>query len=126
MFTNTGYPRKDVPNQGVSMPNPVVHFEIVGKDGAKLQQFYRDAFDWAIDADNPMAYGLVDAQGDGIGGGVGQAMGPEPYVTLYIQVDDMRAGLDRVKSLGGEIVVDITTIPGMVTFAHFPVFDGEC
>ena len=101
------------------MPNPVVHFEIVGKDGAALQQFYRDAFDWAISADNPMAYGLVTAQGEGIGGGVGAAMGPEPYVTVYIQVDDMRSALDRVKSHGGEVIVDITTIPGMVTFAHF-------
>ena len=107
------------------MPNPVVHFEIVGRDGARLQQFYRDAFDWVIDADNPMAYGLVEAQGDGIGGGVGQAMGPEPYATVYIQVDDMRSVLDQVESLGGEIVVDITTIPGMVTFAHFRDPEGN-
>lgn len=30
------------------MPNPVIHFEIRGRDPARLQQFYRDAFEWEI------------------------------------------------------------------------------
>ena len=42
------------------MPNPVVHFEVIGKDGAKLQRFYADAFGWKIDAGNPMNYGMPD------------------------------------------------------------------
>ena len=32
------------------MANPVVHFEIMGKDGAALQKFYADLFGWTIDA----------------------------------------------------------------------------
>jgi predicted enzyme related to lactoylglutathione lyase len=28
------------------MGNPVVHFEVVGKDAQALQSFYKDAFDW--------------------------------------------------------------------------------
>ena len=28
------------------MANPVVHFEITGKDGKKLQDFYSSAFGW--------------------------------------------------------------------------------
>jgi len=28
------------------MSNPVVHFEVVGKDGSKLQKFYGDLFGW--------------------------------------------------------------------------------
>jgi hypothetical protein len=31
---------------------PVVHFEITGKDGKRLQEFYTKLFDWHIDADN--------------------------------------------------------------------------
>ncbi len=50
------------------MPNPVVHVEIAGSDGAKLQQFYRYAFEWEVDAENPMQYGLVQPQGEGIWG----------------------------------------------------------
>ena len=44
------------------MPNPVVHFEIGGADGVALQQFYAAAFDWNVNAENPMQYGLVEAQ----------------------------------------------------------------
>ena len=43
------------------MPNPVVHFEILGPDAVKTQAFYRDLFGWTINADNPMQYGLVEA-----------------------------------------------------------------
>ena len=52
------------------MPNPVVHFEVVGKDGAKLQQFYSSTFGWTINADNPMNYGMVENDGEGINGGI--------------------------------------------------------
>ena len=45
------------------MPNPVVHFEVMGKDVARLQQFYSDLFGWSIrgsaDFDN---YGTVEDQ----------------------------------------------------------------
>ena len=41
------------------MAQPVVHFEVIGKDGKKLQEFYGKLFDWNVDASNPMSYGLV-------------------------------------------------------------------
>ena len=28
------------------MGNPVVHFEVVGRDAQALESFYKDAFDW--------------------------------------------------------------------------------
>lgn len=98
------------------MPNPVVHFEIKGADKAKLQDFYRNAFGWSVNAENPMGYGMVDAQGEGIGGGVD---GDAPGVTVYIQVDDPAAYLEKVKTLGGKVVMDVTEIPNMVTMAQF-------
>ena len=49
------------------MGNPVVHFEVLGKDGEALQSFYSDLFDWKINADNPMNYGIVDTGGEGPG-----------------------------------------------------------
>jgi hypothetical protein len=36
------------------MGQPVVHFEIVGSDAAKLHGFYSELFGWRINADNPM------------------------------------------------------------------------
>jgi predicted enzyme related to lactoylglutathione lyase len=90
------------------MGQPVVHFEVIGKDGEKLRRYYSELFGWEMDADNPMNYGTVDresnlsAEGIGIGGGVG--VGPEGYdghVTFYVEVPDVEAGLAQAESLGG-------------------------
>jgi predicted enzyme related to lactoylglutathione lyase len=94
--------------QGANMGQPVVHFEIVGQDAKKLQSYYSELFGWQINADNPMGYGIVDreqnvnADGVGIGGGVGGT--PEGYdghVTFYVEVPDVEAALAKAKSLGG-------------------------
>ncbi len=107
------------------MGSPVVHFEINGKDGKKLQEFYGKLFDWKIDASNPMNYGLVDTQsGQGIGGGIGQTDGPN-QVTFYVEVPDPQAALSRVEGMGGKTVMPVTEIPGMVTFALFADPEGN-
>ncbi len=99
------------------MPNPVVHFEILGPDGDQLQRFYGEMFGWTINADNPMSYGLVDTDGGGINGGIGQA--EVPLATIYIEVDDPAQYLEKVVAAGAELVQEVTEIPGMVTFAQF-------
>ncbi len=90
------------------MGRPVVHFEVIGKDGAALQSFYSELFEWKIDASNPMNYGIVSrdenvsADGVGIGGGIAGA--PEGYpghVTFYVEVPDIEAALAKAESLGG-------------------------
>jgi predicted enzyme related to lactoylglutathione lyase len=90
------------------MGQPVVHFEVVGKDPRKLHAYYSELFGWEIDANNPMAYGVVQREGnvnaDGIGIGGGIAGGPEGYeghVTFYVEVPDVEAALARAESLGG-------------------------
>jgi predicted enzyme related to lactoylglutathione lyase len=45
------------------MGQAVVHFEVVGKDGAKLQGYYTEMFGWKMNADNPMNYALVEPAG---------------------------------------------------------------
>ena len=52
------------------MANPVIHFEVHVKDGKKSQNFYKNLFDWHIDANNPIDYGVVDTHSKGINGGV--------------------------------------------------------
>ncbi len=102
------------------MPNPVVHFEIAGPDGKALQRFYADVFDWKINADNPMEYGMVDTgTGEqGIGGGI-SASQTGAQATFYIQVDDPQAYLDKVVAAGGKVAHPVEEIPNMVTFAQF-------
>src|SRR5262245_31442199 len=103
------------------MASPVVHFEILGKNGTKLQDFYRNLFDWKINAENPMKYGLVEAANSkSIGGGIGASQNGAPgMVTVYVQVPDLQTQLDKVESLGGKTIVPPTEVPGYVTFALF-------
>ena len=106
------------------MANPVVHFEITGKDAQKSAKFYSGIFDWKVDANNPMNYGMVDtAAGSGIGGGIAQ--GETPMATFYVQVADPQAYLDKAVSLGGTVVAPVTEVPEMVTFALFSDPDGN-
>lgn len=100
------------------MAQPVVHFEIMGGEKDDLQRFYRELFEWEIDADNPMNYGVVKAAEGGIGGGVGPGDG-ENFVTVYVQVDDLQTALDRAEAGGGKTVMPPTEVPGGPTLAIF-------
>ncbi|MFN2607129.1 MAG: VOC family protein [Acidimicrobiales bacterium] len=107
------------------MGHPVVHFEVLGKDGAALQKFYGDLFGWAINADNPMNYGMVPADEGGIGGGVGPSQDGSSFVTFYVQVDDLQATLDQVEKLGGSTVMPPMEVPEGPKVAQFKDPDGN-
>lgn len=95
------------------MPNPVVHFEIMARGNVdEVRKFYADAFDWKIDANNPMNYGLVDPGDGGIRGGIGAPMNGPSYATFYINVADIDAMLDRIAKLGGTTLMPKMEIPG--------------
>jgi uncharacterized protein len=111
------------------MGQPVVHFEVVGKDGPALHRYYAELFGWNINVDNPMNYGLVDGKDNGeggIGGGVGQ--GPEGYgghVTFYVAVPDVEEALQKAESLGGTRVMGPEDIMGMVVLGQFKDPEGN-
>jgi predicted enzyme related to lactoylglutathione lyase len=103
----------------------VAWFEVTGRDGEKLQQFYGGLFGWKINASNPMRYGMVEAGGGGIGGGIGQSQNGGNQVTFYVAVDDPQTYLDKAERLGGKTVVPVTEIPDMVTFAQLADPEGN-
>jgi hypothetical protein len=110
------------------MGAPVVHWEINARDARRLQQFYASLFDWKVDTDNPLRYGMVLTNaGTGINGGIGQndPFTPAPGVTFYVQVRDPEAALDRAVSLGAKVITPVTEVPGMVTFALFQDPEGN-
>jgi predicted enzyme related to lactoylglutathione lyase len=103
------------------VPNPVVHFEITGADGSALQSFYRDLFDWKIDANNEWQYGVVETGGEGgIAGGIAgnQDGASGGRVTVYAAVDDLQAYLDKAERLGANVVMPVTDM-GDFTIALF-------
>ena len=106
------------------MPQKIVHWEILGTDGKKLQEFYGTLFDWKVDASNPMNYGMVDAEQSGVGGGIGAGDG-QSHVTFYVEVEDLQAALDKAESLGGKTVQGPMDVPGGPQLATFHDPEGH-
>lgn len=114
------------------MGQPVVHFEVIGKDGDKLRGYYSELFGWEIDSDNPMGYGLVPREGNlspegfGIGGGVaGGPDGYEGHVTFYVAVPNVEEALQKAESLGGTRVMGPETIMGDMVLGQFTDPEGH-
>ncbi len=96
------------------MENPVVHFEILGPDGASLVRFYRELFGWQLrEGQLPgwPVYGLLQPGDTGIGGAVGSAdAAKKPTVVVYVEVDDPVAYLQRAEQLGASVVMPTTHV----------------
>ena len=106
------------------MTHRVVHFEVTGSDGKKLQDFYSALFGWKVDASNPMQYGLVSDEQAGIGGGICKSQG-KPAVTFYVAVPDLAVALKKVEGLGGKTVMSPMQVPNGPEIAQFGDPDGN-
>jgi uncharacterized protein len=112
------------------MGAPVAWFEITSQDPDRLVAFDRKLFGRSI-ADGPdPTYRLVDtgAGEDAIGGGIGATRGPQDPggVTVFGEADDLRAYLDKAKTLGGTTLVPPTDLPGQFgQFAMLADPDGH-
>lgn len=87
------------------MADPVVHFELLSKMPAELHTFYSAAFGWNITdmSTGDINYAIVDTQGgEGINGGIGQAVQAPNMVTVYVMVPDQEATLAKIEKLGGK------------------------
>lgn len=108
--------------------NPVVHFEVLGRDAGALRRFYSGAFGWQLGPadDSPMEYSMVDLKdGGGINGGIGKAPEGPGHVTFYIGVGNLEASLTEVERLGGKTVQPPVQVPGGVAFALFADPEGH-
>lgn len=98
------------------MANPVIHFEILGRDGAKLIEFYRALFDWPLEQlqlPGWPTYGLMEEPESGIGGAVGSAgAAPDGGVLLYVQVDDLHDYIKRATDIGATVALPVTEVAG--------------
>ena len=117
------------------MGNPVVHFEIIGTDPAKLREYYHELFGWEFDTSGSVVpsvsqageYGFTEPGGDGpIPGGVGGGPGYRPQVVFYVGVPDVGAALRKAESLGGTRVLGPEQALGRdLMVAHFTDPEGN-
>jgi predicted enzyme related to lactoylglutathione lyase len=106
------------------MKHPVIWFEVLGKDSAKLSQFYASLFGWAFKGD-PARYATMQENDRGISGGVG-AVYPKTrsWVTFYVETPDVTASLADAERLGGRVVMPRTEMPE-VTLGIFEDPEGH-
>jgi predicted enzyme related to lactoylglutathione lyase len=120
------------------MGQPVVHFEIIGRDPAGLRRYYTELFGWEFDTGGPVApsvsdagdYGFTEAgrgaAAGGIPGGVGGGDGYRPHVVFYVGVPDVAAALRKAESLGGRRAMGPERSPGTdLVVAHFTDPEGN-
>jgi uncharacterized protein len=103
---------------------PVVHWELVARDPIRQADFYRHMFNWTIDEGPIMqiAPGLGGPE-PGPAGHIRQ--GDRSGVSLYVQVGDLRATLDRVPELGGKVIAEPFDVPGGPTIAFIEDPEGN-
>jgi hypothetical protein len=126
IYKSAGGPQPEQPKQPGC---PVIWFEIAGKDGKRLREFYSKLFDWQIKYDAQMDYGEIQSTGPrGIGGGIMTTKDPSgqfTYVTVYVQVDDLKKYLDKAVSLGGKVMLEAMPVPNVGTIAFLSDNEGR-
>jgi hypothetical protein len=106
------------------MANPIVYFEVMGKDKAVLEDFYRSAFDWQL---MPAGENYTHVSpGSGINGGIGTSMdGGSGHVTFYVEVADLEDTLSMVEGHGGQRVMEPAQMPKGPRIALFSDPEGR-
>jgi predicted enzyme related to lactoylglutathione lyase len=103
------------------MTNPFVHIELNSPDPEKAKAFYAKLFQWQL-IDMPTtavpdhSYTVIKME-EGPGGGIMKQVphGPAGWIP-YVLVEDLRVAADKAKSLGAEVMKDITEVPDMGWF----------
>ncbi|MEW6688258.1 MAG: VOC family protein [Pseudomonadota bacterium] len=111
------------------MGKPVVHFELMSKDPAKVAGFYEKIFGWKVTHRPELNYRIVDTGGEGgINGGIvkPEREGPWPgNMLFYIAVDDLAAYRGKIAAAGGKIHVEEQEVPGMGWLSLFTDPEGR-
>ena len=108
------------------MGNPVVHFQIGGRDATRLRAFYNDVFGWSVEDPSPIG-AIRTESGVGVDGGLHQVdESQSPYLAVYVAVEDLDGTVARAEAGGANIIVPPTDVDGVGKFAMFTDPEGNC
>jgi predicted enzyme related to lactoylglutathione lyase len=101
-----------------AMPNPFCHVELNTTDVKKAKDFYSKLFNWKLEDMPDGSYTMIGV-GEGTGGGMmkNPVPGAPSFWLAYILVDDIQASTKKAKSLGANVMKDVTEIPGYGSFS---------
>jgi predicted enzyme related to lactoylglutathione lyase len=95
------------------LTHPVVHWQLLCRDPERIAQFYTALFGWTVSAANQMGYRTIET-GDarGIDGGLWPIPADAPDgAQLFVQVEDVEAGVDRAVELGAQVLIPSQVLP---------------
>jgi uncharacterized protein len=108
---------------------PVVHFEMMSKDPARVSDFYAKIFGWKVTNHPEVNYRVFETGSDkGIGGGIlkPDREGPWPGNQIfYVAVDDLAKMREKIVAAGGKIHVAEQEVPGMGSLCLFTDPEGR-
>ena len=109
--------------------NCVTHFEIYAGDPAKLADFYRSLFGWAVDQMPGIDYWRIQTGANGAGslsGGLTYRPFPGPRSWVhYVHVPSLDEAVARVELLGGEVLRPKVAVPKTAWYAVVADIEGN-
>ncbi len=101
-----------------TMQATIAHMEIPVDDIARARKFYSELFGWRFEEFGESGYWLFSMERGTkpMGGGMMKRMRPGQPIVNYFEIPSLDEYSDKVKSLGGKIVVEKTAGPGMGFF----------
>jgi predicted enzyme related to lactoylglutathione lyase len=112
--------------------NPVVHFEMPYRDGARAARFYADAFGWhtqmlgeAMGHYIVVTTAVADARPGAPAGAINGGLfpykqdWPAQHPAVVVGVEDMAAAMARVTAAGGQVLGEPMDIPGIGAYVAF-------
>src|ERR687898_921128 len=106
------------------MAGQMVHLEIPAGDTARAREFWGSLFGWEWQAFEGLSEYHMTRFSETTGGAIMAAEGSERSPRVYFDVDDINAGVARVKELGGETSEGMP-VPGMGWFATCSDTEGN-
>lgn len=107
-------------------PRPVVHWDLVARDPAKLRRFYETLFHWQVEDAGfllSVAPGLGGPEPGPAGHIMAAALDAPTGFGLFVQVRSIADTLARVPDLGGTVAGELFDVPGGPTIC--PILDPE-
>lgn len=95
--------------------NPVNYFEIGGPDAAAARTFYSGLLGWKFADSSIPGYQMVNDMAGGLFDT--SSMGGGTWAIFYVQVDDVKATIEKAEKLGAKLALPVTD-GGGIEFAH--------